>query len=101
MLAWYAGWWQGQPLSPDDCLVSADEQTSIPARLRCAPTTPPRPGQARRVAHEYARGGALAYRAAWAVRRGGREPAGRGRCAATTGSGAFGTLVDQVLAQEP
>ena len=97
----YAGWWAGQPLSPDDCSVSADEKTSIQARLRCAPTTPPRPGQAMRVEHEYARGGALAYLAAWDVRRGGRVPPGRGRCDASTGIIAFGKLVDQVMAQAP
>jgi hypothetical protein len=67
----YAGWWAGAPLAPDDCLSSADEQTSIQARVRCHPTTPPRPGQALRVEHEYARGGALASLAAWDVRRGG------------------------------
>ncbi len=93
----YAGWWDGQPLSPEDCLLSADEKTSIQARGRIAPTTPPRPGQAMRVEHEYERGGALAYLAAWDVRRGGVI----GRCEATTGIGAFGNLVAQVLRQEP
>ena len=67
----YAGWWAGAPLGPADCLISADEKTSIQARVRIAPTTPPRPGQPMRVEHEYARGGALASLAAWDVRRGG------------------------------
>jgi len=93
----YAGWWEGRPLSPDDCILSADEKTSIQARVRIAPTGPPRPGQAMRVEHEYARGGALAYLAAWDVRRGGAI----GRCEATTGIAPFGRLVDQVMAQEP
>lgn len=93
----YAGWWEGQPLDPADCVVSADEKTSIQARVRCATTTPPRPAQASRVEHEYARGGALAYLAAWDVRRGGAV----GRCEATTGIAPFGRLVDQVMAQEP
>ncbi len=93
----YAGWWEGQPLSPDDCLVSADEQTSIQARVRRHPTTPPRPGQAMRGEHEYARGGALAYLAAREVRRGGVI----GRGDTTTGIVAFGKLVEQVMAQEP
>lgn len=93
----YAGWWDGQPLSPDDCILSADEKTSVQARARCHPTTPPRPGQAMRVEHEYARGGALAYLAAWDVRRGGII----GRCEATTGIAPFGRLVDQVMAEEP
>ncbi len=93
----YAGWWQGAPLAPDDCVISADEKTSIQARARCHPTTPPRPGQAMRVEHEYARGGALAYLAAGDVRRGGVI----GRCEATTGIALFGLLVAQVLQQEP
>jgi len=93
----YAGWWAGQPLSPDDCILSADEQTSIQARARCHATTPPRPGQAMRVEHEYARGGALAYLAAWDVRRGGVI----GRCEATTGIAPFDRLVAQVMAEEP
>ncbi len=92
-----AGWWEGQPLGPDDCLLSADEQTSIQARMRIAPTIPPRPGQAMRVEHEYARGGALASLAAWDVRRGGVF----GRCEATTGIAPFGLLVDQVMQREP
>jgi hypothetical protein len=93
----YAGWWEGAPLSPEDCLLSADEKTSIQARRRKATTTPPRPGQAMRVEHEYGRGGALAYLAAWDVRRGGAI----GRCEATTGIAPFGRLVDQVMRQEP
>ena len=93
----YAGWWEGRPLHPEDCVLSADEKTSIQARGRRAPTTPPGPRQPMRVEHEYARGGALAYLAAWDVRRGGAV----GRCEATTGIAPFGRLVDQVMAQEP
>ena len=93
----YAGWWDGAPLAPNDLIISADEKTSIQARVRRHATTPPRPGQPMRVEHEYGRGGALAYLAAWDVRRGGVI----GRCDATTGIVAFGRLVDQVLQQEP
>ena len=93
----YAGVWAGHPLASTDCVISADEQTSIQARIRTAPTTPPRPGAPAQVEHEYARGGALASLAAWDVHRGGAI----GRGEATTGSAAFGHLVDQVLAQEP
>ena len=93
----YAGSWAGQPLQPDDCILSADEKTSIQARQRCHPSTSPLRGQAMRVEHEYERGGALAYLAAWDVRRGGVS----GRCEAKTGKAAFGRLVDQVMAQEP
>jgi hypothetical protein len=93
----YAGVWEGQPLGPDDAVLSADEKTSIQARGRCHPGTPPGPGAGQRVEHEYARGGALAYLAAWDVRAGGVI----GRCEATTGKAAFGRLVDQVMAAEP
>ncbi len=93
----YAGVWDGQPLAPGDCVLSADEKTSIQARVRCAPTTPPRPGAPMPVEHEYDRGGALAYLAAWDVRRGGVI----GRCEATTGIEPFGRLVAQVMRQEP
>ncbi len=93
----YAGVWAGQPLDPADCVVSADEKTSIQARVRCHPTTPPRPGQPARVEQEYDRGGALAYLAAWDVRRGGAI----GRCDRTTGIAPFGQLVNLVMAQDP
>ncbi len=93
----YAGSWAGEALGPDDCVLSADEKTSIQARVRRAPTTPPRPGAPMQVEHEYERGGALAYLAAWDVRRGGVV----GRCEATTGIAPFERLVDQVMQQEP
>jgi hypothetical protein len=37
--------WDGQPLTADDYVISADEKTSIQARRRCHPTTPPGPHQ--------------------------------------------------------
>ena len=55
----YARQWQGRPLGADDFVLSTDEKTSIQARLRLHPSTPPRPGQPMRVEHEYTRGGAL------------------------------------------
>ena len=97
----YAGVWEGRPLGPDDCVLSADEKTSIQARRRVHPSAPPGPGAGQRVEHEYARGGALAaprgHPAAWDVRRGGVV----GRCEATTGKAPFGRLVEQVMAQAP
>jgi DDE superfamily endonuclease len=93
----YAGIWAGVALGADDYVLSADEKTSIQARGRRHPSTPPGPGAPMRVEHEYRRGGALAYLAAWDVRAGGVI----GRCEATTGKAAFGRLVDQVMAQEP
>jgi len=39
----YQGQWNGQPLGPGDYVISADEKTSIQARLRLHPTLPPGP----------------------------------------------------------
>ena len=93
----YAGMWQDQPLGPKDHILSADEKTSIQARIRCHPSLPPAPGRAAYIENEYARGGALQYLAAWDVRRGYVT----GRCEPTTGIEPFGRLVKQVLAEEP
>jgi hypothetical protein len=93
----YAGLWQGQPLTARDHIISADEKTSIQARLRCHPGLGPAPGRPRRVEFEYDRGGALQYLAAWDVRRG----YVMGRCEPRTGIAPFGLLVDQVMGQEP
>ena len=93
----YAGRWAGRALSSRDLIISADEKTSIQARRRVHLSLPTAPGRRQRVEHEYERGGALQYLAAWDVR------AGRvmGRCEAQNGSEAFGRLVEQVMAQEP
>ena len=93
----YAGRWQGQPLGPKDHILSADEKTSIQARLRCHPSLPPAPGRPAYIENEYARGGALQYLAAWDVRRG----YVMGRCEPKTGIAPFGRLVNHVLAEEP
>ena len=45
----YEGRWERKPLGPKDFVLSADEKTSIQARLRCHPSLPPAPaGHARR-----------------------------------------------------
>ena len=93
----YQGCWEGQPLGANDYVISADEKTSIQARIRLHPTLPPQPEQAMRVEFEYERGGALAYLAAWDVRR----AKVFGRCESTTGIEPFGRLVQQVMEQEP
>jgi len=93
----YAGKWQGKFLGPKDHVLSADEKTSIQARIRCHPSLPPTPGRPAYIENEYERGGALQYLAAWDVRRG----YVMGRCEPTTGIAPFGRLVDQVLAEEP
>jgi transposase len=93
----YSGWWDGQPLGPRDYVLCSDEKTSIQARCRCHPTLPPGRARTMRVEHEYERGGALAYLAAWDVHRGKVF----GRCEPTTGITPFTNLVDQVMACEP
>ena len=89
----YQGYWHDERLDPFDCVISSDEKTSIQARVRTHQTLGPGPGRRRRVEHEYKRGGAVQYLAAWDVRRG----RVMGRCEATTGINAFGRLVEQVM----
>jgi len=93
----YAGVWEGQPLGPQDHIISADEKTSIQARIRCHPSLPPAPRRAHRIEYEYVRGGALQYLAGWDVRRG----YVMGRCEPHTGIEPLGRLVAQVMHQEP
>ncbi len=77
--------------------ISADEKTSIQARIRCHPSVAANARHPMLVEHEYDRGGAFAYIAAWDVHRaklfGHLEP--------TTGIVPFDSLVDEVMAQEP
>lgn len=93
----YHGTWCGTPLTDRDFVLSADEKTSIQARHRLAPTTPPAPGRFSRVEHEYERKGALAYMAAWDV----RQARVFGLCCRKTGINSFHDLVDLVMSQPP
>jgi hypothetical protein len=93
----YEGRWAHKPLGAKDFVVSADEKTSIQARSRCHPSTPPTAGRPLRVEHEYERRGALAYLAAWDVHR----AKVFGRCETTTGITPFDRLVKDVMSQEP
>jgi hypothetical protein len=93
----YEGVWDGKPLAPEDCVVSADEKTSIQARRRLQLTQPPGPGEPMRVEHEYKRKGAWAYLAAWDV----RHARIHGRCERKTGIAPFRRLVRQVMSQQP
>jgi len=89
--------WQGEPLGDNDFVICADEKTSIQARCRCHPTLPPGLSRLMRVEHEYERGGAVAYLAAFDVRTGRVA----GRCEPATGIVPFGRLVEQVMTIEP
>ncbi len=93
----YAGQWEGQALRPDEFVVSADEKTSIQARLRTHASLPPGPGRSARIEHEYTRGGAWAYLAAWDVHRAKLF----GRCEQKTGNLPFDRLVAQVMNEPP
>ena len=93
----YGRVFDGRPLGDDEFVVCADEKTSVQARCRCHPTLPPGRARMLRVEHEYERGGALAYLAAYDVHR----PQVIGRCESTTGIVPFGRLVDQVMTVEP
>jgi hypothetical protein len=89
--------WEGQPLTADDFVISADEKTSIQARRRCHPTLPPVPGAVMKVEHEYERAGAWAYLAALDV----HHARLFGRCEPTTGIVPFDRLVKHVMTAPP
>jgi transposase len=87
----------GGQLEPGQFVISADEKASIQARCRCHPTLPPGVARMMKVEHEYQRGGALAYLAAWDV----HQARLFGRCEPSTGIQPFGRLVEQVMTVEP
>jgi transposase len=87
----------GTPLGEDEYVISADEKTQVQARCRCHPTLPTGRTRVMRVEHEYDRGGALTYLAAWDV----HHARLFGRLEPTTGIAPFGRLVEQVMTVEP
>jgi len=93
----YARQWHSKPLRSNEFVLSADEKTSIQARIPKHPSLPPRSGCAARVEHEYTRAGAWAYLAALDVHRAKIF----GRCEKTTGIDPFDRLVEQVMAESP
>ena len=93
----YHGVFEGEALSEDDYVISSDEKTSIQARRRLVATVAPQSGCYGRVEHEYERKGALAYMAAWDVKR----ARVFGLCAEKTGIDSFQMLVDHVMRIEP
>jgi hypothetical protein len=93
----YEGVWEGRPLGQNDCVICADEKTSVQARRRKHRSAAPQPGRQMRVEHEYVRKGAWAYLAAWDV----HQARIFGRCERMTGIAPFGRLVRQVMSREP
>ncbi|MFE7111241.1 hypothetical protein ACFU98_25095 [Streptomyces sp. NPDC057575] len=93
--ALYARTWQGEPLGPDEYIISADEKTSIQAR--CHSTLAPGRARAMRVNHTYGRGGALAYLAAYDV----HHARVLGRTEPRTGIDPFMNLVTQAMSPTP
>jgi transposase len=89
--------WNGKKLDADEYVISSDEKTSIQARCRCHPTLPPGRARMMRINHEYERGGALAYLAAYDV----HQARVFGHCAPSTGIVPFMALVAQVMTVEP
>ena len=87
----------GQPLGPDEYVLSADEKSQLQALHRRHPDLPPAPGRNRRTEFDYRRGGTLAYLAAYDV----HTARVLGYCAPTTGIEPFGQLVEQVMTSEP
>jgi hypothetical protein len=93
----YARRYNGIALGPDEYVLSSDEKTSIQARCRCHPTLPPGAARTMRINHEYDRGGALAYLAAYDV----HQAHVFSHCTAKTGIVPFMTLAEKVMTQEP
>ena len=91
----YARTWEGKDLGKRDFVISADEKTSIQADQRRHPTLAPASRPDIRVVHEYDRGGALAYLAAWDVHR-----ARSWAAASHHGIEPLGRLVEQVMGTE-
>jgi transposase len=97
LLDLYARQWNGQPLGPDDYVISADEKSQLQALRRRHRGQPSAPGRSRRVEFEYRRAGTLAYFAAYDVHR----AQVIGTIAPTTGIDPFTDLVEKVMTTEP
>jgi transposase len=93
----YARRWEGHQLAADEYVISADEKSQLQALRRRHPGLPPGPGRPRRVEFEYARGGTLAYMAAYDV----HHAQVFGQIAPRTGIEPFTDLVNQVMTTEP
>ena len=93
----YARQWDGEPLGPDEYVISADEKSQLQALRRRHPGLGPAPGRTRRIEFEYRRGGTLAYFAAYDVHHANVI----GTIAEKTGIKPFEELVHKVMTTEP
>jgi hypothetical protein len=66
----YQGFYQGEPLGPDDRILSFDAKPQINARSRLHPSLPAAPGRPVRYEHEYKRKGSLTLLAGLDARTG-------------------------------
>lgn len=89
--------WNGRQLRKDEFVISADEKTSIQARVRISETEIVADGRGQRVEHEYKRGGAWSYLAAYDVHRARIF----GRLEQSNGIAPFHRLVADVMRREP
>lgn len=93
----YHGLWDGEPLGPNDYVLSADEKSQLQILEREFATAPPAPGEPIHCETDYKRHGTVAYLAALDVQTG----TVFGRVDETTGIEPFQGLVDLVMKQEP
>lgn len=93
----YQGLWKGEPLGPDDFVISADEKPGIQALERIQAPRPAIPGHPAHFEHEYKRHGTQAYLAALDIQ------SGRvfGQVHDKTGIRPFMSLVDHVMRRKP
>jgi hypothetical protein len=89
--------WQGEPLGPNDYVLSADEKSQLQVLGRSTATVAPSAGRDGLVEFEYIRGGTVAYLAALDIFRGQVF----GRVDTTTGIEPFNELVHLVMQREP
>jgi transposase len=89
--------WNGQPLGPNDYVISADEKSQLQALRRRHGTRPAGPGHPQHVEFEYQRAGTVAYFAAYDV----HHAQVIGRIEPKTGIDPFSRLVEQVMTTEP
>lgn len=89
--------WQGEPLGPNDYVISADEKSQLQVLGRSTSTQAPAGNRSGLVEFEYTRGGTVAYLAALDVFSGQVF----GRVDTTTGIEPFNALVHLVMQREP